>query len=41
MDHGGNYPDYSFWDQAGVDVTHAMGEGYQDRPPDDPRSNLP
>jgi len=41
VDHGGKYPDYSFWDEAGVDVTHAMGHGQQDRPPSDPRSNLP
>jgi NADH-quinone oxidoreductase subunit I len=39
--HGGKYPDYSFWQEAGVDVTHAMGRGQQDRPPEDPRSNLP
>ena len=41
VDHGGKYPDYSFWDEAGVAVTHAMGHGHQDRPPSDPRSNLP
>ena len=39
--HGGKYPDYSFWDEAGVAVTHALGQGNQDRPPSDPRSNLP
>ena len=41
VDHGGKYPDYSFWDEAGVAVTHALGQGHQDRPPSDPRSNLP
>jgi NADH-quinone oxidoreductase subunit I len=41
IDGGGKYPDYSFWDEAGVAVTHAMGHGRQDRPPDDPRSNMP
>jgi len=39
--HGGKYPDYSFWEQAGVNVTHALGYGTQDRPTSDPRSNLP
>ena len=39
--HGGKYPDYSFWEQAGVSVTHALGYGKQDRPPEDQRSNLP
>ena len=38
---GGKYPDYSFWDEAGTAVTHALGQGKQDRPPEDPRSNLP
>ena len=41
VNHGGKYPDYSFWDEAGVAVTHAIGEGKQDLPPSDPRSNLP
>jgi NADH-quinone oxidoreductase subunit I len=41
VDHGGKYPDYSFWDEAGVAVTHALGYGKQDTPPEDPRSNLP
>jgi NADH-quinone oxidoreductase subunit I len=41
VDHGGKYPDYSFWNEAGVAVTHALGQGNQDRPPSDPRSNLP
>ena len=41
VNHGGKYPDYSFWDEAGVAVTHALGEGNQDLPPSDPRSNLP
>jgi NADH-quinone oxidoreductase subunit I len=41
VNHGGKYPDYSFWDEAGVAVTHALGQGKQDRPPEDPRSNLP
>jgi NADH-quinone oxidoreductase subunit I len=41
IDHGGKYPDYSFWEEAGVAVTHALGQGRQDRPPEDPRSNLP
>jgi NADH-quinone oxidoreductase subunit I len=41
IDGPGKYPDYSFWDEAGVAVTHAMGQGLQDRPPADPRSNLP
>jgi NADH-quinone oxidoreductase subunit I len=38
---GGKYPDYSFWDEAGTAVTHALGQGKQDLPPEDPRSNLP
>ena len=38
---GGKYPDYSFWDEAGVAVTHALGHGKQDKPVEDPRSNLP
>lgn len=29
------------WQQAGVDVTHRMGDGAQDRPAEDPRGNLP
>jgi hypothetical protein len=29
------------WNFQRVDVTHAMGKGDQDRPPDDPLSNLP
>lgn len=41
VDHGGKNPDYSFWEEAGVAVTHALGGGRQDRPPSDPRSNLP
>jgi NADH-quinone oxidoreductase subunit I len=41
IDGPGKYPDYSFWDEAGVAVTHAMGFGKQDRPPEEPRSNLP
>src|SRR5262247_1061162 len=41
VNHGGKYPDYSFWDEAGVAVTHALGQGKQDRAPSDPRSNLP
>jgi len=41
IDNGGKYPDYSFWDEAGVAVTHALGQGKQDRPASDPRSNLP
>ena len=41
VDHGGKFPDYHYWQQAGVNVTHAMGHGAQDRPPDDPRGNLP
>ncbi len=41
VDHGGKYPEYSFWDEAGVAVTHALGHGNQDQPPSDPRSNLP
>jgi NADH-quinone oxidoreductase subunit I len=41
VDHGGKYPDYSFWDEAGVAVTHALGHGKQDQAPSDPRSNLP
>jgi NADH-quinone oxidoreductase subunit I len=39
--HGGKYPDYSFWEEAGTAVTHALGHGRQDPPPSDPRSNLP
>jgi NADH-quinone oxidoreductase subunit I len=39
--HGGKFPDYSFWEEAGVAVTHALGYGKQDEPPSDPRSNLP
>jgi NADH-quinone oxidoreductase subunit I len=38
---GGKYPDYSFWEEAGTAVTHALGQGRQDMPPSDPRSNLP
>lgn len=41
VDHGGKFPDYHYWQQAGVDVTHPMGGGAQDRPPEDPRGNLP
>ena len=41
IDGGGKYPDYSFWEEAGVAVTHALGQGKQDEPPSDPRSNLP
>ena len=41
IDGPGKYPDYSFWEEAGVAVTHAMGKGKQDAPPADPRSNLP
>jgi NADH-quinone oxidoreductase subunit I len=41
IDGGGKYSDYSFWDEAGVAVTHALGQGRQDKPPEDPRSNLP
>jgi NADH-quinone oxidoreductase subunit I len=41
IDGPGKYPDYSFWDEAGTAVTHALGQGKQDRPPTDPRSNLP
>ena len=41
VDHGGKYPEYSFWDEAGVAVTHALGQGKQDHAPSDPRSNLP
>ena len=41
VDHGGKYPDYSFWEEAGVAVTHALGYGKQDKAPSDPRSNLP
>jgi hypothetical protein len=39
--HGGKYPDYSFWGEAGTAVTHAHGHGRQDQPASDPRSNLP
>ena len=39
--HGGKYPDYSFWEEAGTAVTHALGHGKQDLPPSDPRSNMP
>ncbi len=41
IDGPGKYPDYSFWDEAGVAVTHALGQGRQDQPVSDPRSNLP
>jgi NADH-quinone oxidoreductase subunit I len=42
IDGPGKYPDYSFWEQAGVAVTHALGKGAQDSGgPADPRSNLP
>jgi NADH-quinone oxidoreductase subunit I len=41
IDGGGKYPNYSFWEEAGVAVTHALGQGKQDRPPTDPKSNLP
>lgn len=42
IDGPGKYPDYSFWEQAGVAVTHALGKGAQDGgAPSDPRSNLP
>ncbi|HVP15729.1 MAG TPA: NADH-quinone oxidoreductase subunit NuoI [Terriglobales bacterium] len=41
IEGGGKYPDYSFWEEAGTNVTHAMGHGLQDAPPSDPRSNLP
>jgi NADH-quinone oxidoreductase subunit I len=41
IDGPGKYPDYSFWDEAGVAVTHALGQGRQDQPAEDPRSNLP
>ncbi len=41
IDGPGKYPDYSFWEEAGVAVTHALGHGKQDREPADPRSNLP
>ena len=41
IEGGGKYPHYSFWDEAGVAVTHALGAGQQDEPPLDPRSNLP
>jgi NADH-quinone oxidoreductase subunit I len=41
IDGPGKYPEYSFWDEAGVPVTHAMGRGLQDEGVDDPRSNLP
>ena len=38
---GGKHSDYSFWEEAGTAVTHALGHGGQDQPPSDPRSNLP
>lgn len=41
VDHQGKAPGYHYWHQAGVDVTHAMGHGAQDRAPEDPLSNLP
>lgn len=41
IDGPGKYPDYSFWEQAGVAVTHALGQGQQDRETADPRSNIP
>jgi len=42
IDGPGKYPDYSFWEQAGVAVTHALGKGAQDNGTvADPRSNLP
>jgi NADH-quinone oxidoreductase subunit I len=41
IDGPGKYPDYSFWDEAGTAVTHALGRGHQDREPSNPRSNLP
>lgn len=41
IDGPGKYPDYNFWQEAGVPVTHAMGRGKQDVSPADPRSNLP
>lgn len=41
IDGPGKYPDYSFWEEAGVAVTHAMGKGRQDREVSDPKSNLP
>ena len=39
--HGGKFPDYSFWEEAGTAVTHALGHGKQDKPPSDPGSNMP
>jgi NADH-quinone oxidoreductase subunit I len=42
IDGPGKFPDYSFWQEAGVAVTHALGQGKQDTgAPSDPRSNLP
>jgi NADH-quinone oxidoreductase subunit I len=41
IDGPGKHPGYSYWAEAGVAVTHAMGQGKQDRGVTDPRSNLP
>lgn len=41
IDGPGKHPGYHYYQEAGVAVTHAMGEGRQDRGVSDPRSNLP